>query len=80
MPRHKPTHQGEPTHLVLDNEALEQISDGRLGRPLLTALEAVSATAGRVLVPTSVFVERNFDPVAGVCADRAVARWTGQSG
>ncbi len=69
MPRRRPTRQGEPAHLVLDNEALGQISSGRLRRPLLLALEAAAATAGRVLLPTSVVVERGYDPAAPVAAD-----------
>lgn len=68
MPPRKPTRQGEPAHLVLDNEALGQISDGRLCRPLLVALEAAAATAGRVLLPTSVIVERSHDPTLPAAA------------
>ncbi|MGH3906809.1 MAG: hypothetical protein ACRDTE_21900 [Pseudonocardiaceae bacterium] len=56
-------------HLVLDNEALGQISGGRPGRSLLVALEAAAATAGRVLLPTSVVVERGYDPAAPVAAE-----------
>ncbi len=69
MPRRRPTRQGEPTHLVLDNEALGQISGGRPSRPLLVALEAAAATVGRILLPTSVVVERGYDPTAPVAAD-----------
>ena len=69
MSRRRPTRQGEPAHLVLDNEALSQISSGRLRRPLLLALEAAAATAGRVLLPTSVVVERGYDPATPVAAD-----------
>lgn len=65
----RPTRQGEPTHLVLDNEALGQISGGRPSRPLLVALEAAAATVGRILLPTSVVVERGYDPTAPVAAD-----------
>ena len=69
MPRRRPTRQGEPTHLVLDNEALGQICGGRPSRPLLVALEAAAATAGRILLPTSVVAERGYDPTAPVAAD-----------
>ena len=69
MPRRRPTRQGEPTHLVLDNEALGQISGGRPSRPLLVALEAAAATVGRVLLPTGVVVGRGYDPTAPVAAD-----------
>lgn len=69
MPRRRPTRQGEPTHLVLDNEALGQISGGRPSRPLLVALEAAAVTVGRILLPTSVVVERGYDPTAPVAAD-----------
>ncbi|MGH3842952.1 MAG: hypothetical protein ACRDS0_16115 [Pseudonocardiaceae bacterium] len=68
MPRRRPTRHGEPAHLVLDNEALGQISDGRLCRPLLVALEAAAATAGRVLLPTSVIVDRSYDPTSPTAA------------
>lgn len=69
MPRRRPTRQSEPAHLVLDNEALGQISGGRPSRPLLVALEAAAATVGRVLLPTSVVVERGYDPAAPAAAD-----------
>lgn len=69
MPRHRPTRRGEPTHLVLDNEALGQVCRGQLSRPLLVALEAAAATVGRVLLPTSVVVERGHDPAAPVATD-----------
>jgi len=69
MPRRRRTRQGEPTHLVLDNEALGQLSGGRPSQPLLVALEAAAATVGRILLPTSVVVERGYDPTAPVAAD-----------
>lgn len=68
MPRRRPTSRGEPAHLVLDNEALGQVCRGQLSRPLLVALEAASATVGRVLLPTSVVVERGYDPAEPVAA------------
>lgn len=68
MPRRRPTRQGEPAHLVLDNEALGQVSGGRPCRPLLVALEAAATTAGRVVLPTSVVVERSYDPTEPVAA------------
>ncbi len=58
MSRRRPTRQGEPANLVLDNEALGQLSGGRPSRSLLVALEAAAATTGRILLPTSVVVER----------------------
>ena len=61
MPRRRPTRQGEPTHLVLDDEALGQISGGSPSRPLLVAPEAAAATGGRILLPTSVVAERGRD-------------------
>ncbi|MGH4014111.1 MAG: hypothetical protein ACRDSL_09320 [Pseudonocardiaceae bacterium] len=69
MPRRRPTRQGEPAHVVLDNEALWQITEGRPGRPLHVALEAAAATFGRVLLPSSVVVERGYDPAAPVAAE-----------
>lgn len=54
MPHRRPTRQGEPSYVVLDNEALAQITSGRPSRPLLVALEAAAATTGRVLLPTCV--------------------------
>jgi len=69
MPRRRATRHGEPAHLVLDNEALAQITRGRLSRPLLVALEAAVATAGRVVLPTNVIVERGHDPTTPVAAD-----------
>lgn len=69
MPRRRPTGQGKPAHLVLDNEALSQICLGQLSRPLLAALEAAVATAGRALLPTSVVVERGYDPAVPLAAD-----------
>ncbi len=64
MPRRRPTRQGEPSHVVLDNEALAQIASGRPSRSLLVALEAAAATTGRVLMPTCVLLERGHDPSA----------------
>ena len=64
MSRRRPTRHGEPAHLVLDNEALGQLGGRRPSRPLLVALEAAAATAGRILLPTSVVVERGNDPAA----------------
>ncbi|HET9257522.1 MAG TPA: hypothetical protein VFO16_20295 [Pseudonocardiaceae bacterium] len=48
--------------MVLDSEALAQISSGRLSRPLLIALEAAAATAGQVLMPTCVLLECGHGP------------------
>lgn len=56
-------------HLVLDNEALGQVYRGQMSRPLLVALEAAAATVGRVVLPTSVVVERGYDPTVSVAAD-----------
>ncbi|MCA1675185.1 MAG: hypothetical protein LC799_24330 [Actinobacteria bacterium] len=69
MSRRRPTRQGEPANLVLDNEALGQLSGGRPSRSLLVALEAAAATTGRILLSTSVVVERGYDPSAPVAAD-----------
>jgi len=75
MPRRRPTRQGEPAHLVLDNEALGQVCRGQLSPPLAAALEAVVATAGRALLPMSVVVERCFDPaVPGAAAANHLLR------
>ncbi|MGH8910731.1 MAG: hypothetical protein ACRD0K_30610 [Egibacteraceae bacterium] len=54
---------------MLDNEALGQIAAGRPSRPLLVALEAAAATTGRIVLPTSVIVERRHDPTAPVAAE-----------
>lgn len=68
MPRRRPTRHGEPSHVVLDIEALAQITSGRPSRPLLVALEAAAATTGRVVLPTCVLLERGHDPSAKAAA------------
>lgn len=60
MTRRKPVPDDSPAHLVLDNEGLGQIT-GRISRPMLRALEFAHRSAGHIVVPASVVVERNFD-------------------
>lgn len=68
MARGPRTGHGEPAHFVLDNEALAQIARDRPAASLRVALEAAAATAGSVVLPTTVVVERGFDPSAAAAA------------
>lgn len=58
--RRKP-HQSEPFHVVLDNEALGQVTSAELSHRLRVEMRTAATTAGLVVVPTSVLVERNHD-------------------
>lgn len=66
--RHKPDRTSTPSHVVLDNEALAQISTGRPSRPLVVDLQVASDSGGLVVLPTSVLVERNHDRTAPAAA------------
>ncbi|MGH3564618.1 MAG: hypothetical protein ACRDRH_01015 [Pseudonocardia sp.] len=72
--RHKPDHTSTPAHVVLDNEALAQISTGRPSRPLVVDLQVASDSGGLVVLPTSVLVERNHDRTAPAAAPASANR------
>lgn len=67
--RYKLDRTSTPAHVVLDNEALGQISTGRPSRPLVVELQLASDSGGLVVLPTSVLVERNHNRTAPGAAE-----------
>lgn len=69
MTRRKKPQRGRPTHVVLDNEALGQIAAGRLSHSLRVDLRSAATSAGVVVLPASVLVERDHDRTAPATAE-----------